>query len=411
MLTITLTSIREAFLSLRSNKLRASLTILIIAFGITALVGVLTAIDSVEYWLRSTFFTMGSNTFRVVNRVSSVRIGHRTKRKVYPKIYFREANALAEHLREQGFIASVKINLITTKVRYKSKETTPNVSIIGADEYFLQTESYKIDVGRFFSPTEILSGAKVVVISSDVREQLFGNISPLNKFITLGKKQYKVIGVLAKRGNAFGSSGDKVCIIPITTARKDFRTGVSSYVVNVNVPQIENLSVAINKTIEIFRIIRKLRPKDENNFGISVSDTFIEGLMENLRILTWSSIGIGIITLLGAVIGLMNIMLVSVTERTKEIGIRMALGATKKAIRLQFLIEALVIGQLGALLGTLLGIAVGNTMSFLLNSPFILPVKWLVLAIILCIVVSIVAGIYPANKAASINPIEALRYE
>ncbi len=411
-ISLFLTNIREAFLSLKGNKLRAGLTVMIIAFGITAIVGVLTAIDSVEYSLRSTFSTMGSNSFQIVNRRSAIVIGHRRRIQRFPSIKYREAKLLVRRLREEGMVASIKVNLsFGAKIAYKSKKTTPNISIVGIDERFLETEAYQLSRGRFITLTDVLYGSKVAVIGSTVKEQLFPALDPVGKMILLGKKQYKIIGVLEERGTAFGSMGDKIVLVPISAGRKDFLRREPSYIINVSVPVIEELQSAIEKAVIIFRTIRRLKVKEADNFAISLSSSFVADLMENLRILTWSAVGISVITLLGAIVGLMNIMLVSVTERTKEIGIRKALGATPRAIATQFLVEALVIGQLGALLGTFIGIILGNIMSVLLESPFIVPWEWMLLAIVLCILVSLVAGVYPAKKAAKADPIEALRYE
>ncbi len=385
---------------------------MIIAFGITAIVGVLTAIDSVEYSLRSTFSTMGSNSFRVVNRRSAIVIGHRRRIKRYPPISYREARLLADKLREEGIVASVKATVsFGARIVFKNKKTTPNINIVGVDERFPETEAYQLAQGRFISLTDVLYASKVAVIGSAVKEQLFPNTNPVGHRLVVGKKQYRVIGVLEERGTAFGSSGDKVIFVPISAGRKDFVKREPSYIINVTVPVIEEMQSAIDKTVAFFRIIRRLKVRDKDNFAISLSSSFISDLMENLRILTWSAIGISVITLLGAIVGLMNIMLVSVTERTREIGIRKALGATPRAIALQFLVEALLIGQFGALLGTIIGITLGNIMSVLLESPFIIPWQWLLLAIVLCIIVSLIAGVYPARKAAKSDPIEALRYE
>lgn len=383
-----------------------------IAFGITALVGVLTSIDGIRFWMRKTFTTMGSNTFSVTNRVSTVRIGRRSKTKIYPPIEYREGVALQKRLQELGLVASIRADVtFGATVKYHDKETTPNITVAGVDAYFQETERAELTLGRYFTQADIEKRKRYVIIGAYVAEQLFSNRNPLGQLITIGTEQYQIIGVLKKRGTAFGGWGDKICLIPITTAKSSYSSKIGTYKINVYVKRTEEMPYWIQETIGIFRIIRNLRPLKENNFSISLSEAFIDEVMKNLRLLTVASIVISIITLIGAGIGLMNILLVSVAERTREIGIRKALGASRKAIRFQFLTESIVIGQVGAIVGILLGIGFGNIISLLLESDFIIPWKWMLVGSLLCLLVSILAGYYPADEAAKKDPIVCLRYE
>ncbi len=406
-------NIRQALQAIHSNLLRTGITILIIAFGIMAIVGVLTSIDSIKYWLASSFTTLGANTFKVQNKQGNFRIGGaRAKRIQYPEITFYEALTMKEKLQNLGIPAN--INAVANqagKVKYLNYVTNNNISIKGTDENFLIVEGYKIAEGRSITQEDVEFGRNVVVIGADIVERIFSGINPLDKLITLDKRPYRVIGVLEKRGTSFGGSGDKVAIVPITSMRKSFIDTKRSYTINAYVENPEEIDYFIQVATGIFRTIRKLKPTDENNFVIVKSDSFVESLMENLALLTLSATAIALITLFGASIGLMNIMLVSVTERTKEIGLRKALGATQNHILFQFLVEAIVICQLGGLLGTLLGIGIGNLIGSFLGNEFIIPWNWVLLAFVICFIVGVISGIYPARKAAQLDPIEALRYE
>jgi putative ABC transport system permease protein len=229
--------------------------------------------------------------------------------------------------------------------------------------------------------------------------------------IFVGKRRYRVVGVLEEKGSSFGSGMDRVIAIPITTGIMLAGAEVPSLGLSIYVEQSEQLPAMMALTAAYFRNIRRLRPEDPDDFATAASSSFVENLMENLAILTISATIIAVITLFGAAVGLMNIMLVSVTERTREIGVRKALGATSRNILMQFLIEAVTITQLGGVVGILLGVAIGNAVGFYLGTPFFVPWIWVGLAIAICFVVGIVSGIYPARKAAQMDPIESLRYE
>jgi len=269
----------------------------------------------------------------------------------------------------------------------------------------------KIKKGRFLSKTEINNGSKVAIIGSSLAEELFANKNPVGKNIFIGNFRYKVIGVFHNKGSSMVDKTDKMVVIPLINAKTFFYNKNNSFEISIKPYDINLLDNAIDAAITTMRKVKKLKPNEKNNFEIIKSDNLINNLMENIKMITLSTTIIGLITLIGSVVALMNIMLVSVTERTREIGIRKAVGANPKMIKQQFLFEAVFIGQIGGILGIILGIISGNIISFITNSHFIIPWLWVAVGIILTFVVGILSGISPASKAAKLNPIIALHYE
>ncbi len=257
-----------------------------------------------------------------------------------------------------------------------------------------------------------MSGSSVVVIGSEIVGNLFKKKEdPIDKVISIGPGKYKIVGVLKSKGASMGFSGDRSAFIPLNNVRTSFPRPNMSFNINVMAHNQELVDAAIGEATAELRNIRKVPTGLNDTFEITKSDNIAQMLIENIRYVSMAATLIGIITLLGAAIGLMNIMLVSVTERTREIGIRKAIGATKQIIRNQFLAEAIVIGQLGGFLGIFLGILIGNIMSLAIGSAFIVPWAWIILGVMLCFVVALLSGIIPARKAANLDPIESLRYE
>ena len=284
--------------------------------------------------------------------------------------------------------------------------------VFGGDENYMATSGYDLERGRDFSAQEVQYGNPVAIIGKDVREALFtSSEDPLDKIITIGSGKYKVIGVLKSKGNSSGFGGDKIAILPLSNVRQYFSRPNMTFTINVMCDNSQLMDAAVSEATGTFRIVRKLQTGEENNFEITKSDNLANLLIENMQKVTMGATIIGIITLLGAAIGLMNIMLVSVSERTREIGIRKAVGATKKVIRGQFLVEALVICQMGGFAGTLIGMILGNVIAFIFGISFIIPWFWIVMSIILCLFVGTLSGIYPAIKASKLDPIDALRFE
>ena len=406
-------NVRIALTSIRTNLLRTILTVFIIAFGIMALVGILTAIDSIKGSLTESFSMMGANTFTIESRSMHVQIGSQTYRKKnHDFISHKQALEFKERFQFPARISIWSRASGSAIVKYKSYQSNPNTSVIGGDEDYIYTAGYEIEKGRNFTESEVANNANLVLIGTDIARQAFAkNQDPLNRFISVGNGRYRVIGILKSRGQSGGMGTDRVCIIPYTNMRQYFSWPRMSYSISVMPFSPEMLDITVSEAEGVFRLVRRLESRDETDFNITQSDQLAQMLIENLKFVTLAATIIGLITLLGAVIGLMNIMLVSVTERTKEIGTRKALGAKSVMIKRQFLYEAIVIGQLGAVVGILLGIIIGNGVSLAIGSSFIIPWKWIMLGIGLCFGVGVISGYFPAVKASRLDPILALRYE
>ncbi|WP_346856785.1 ABC transporter permease [uncultured Draconibacterium sp.] len=411
--TLLMENIRIALNSVRSNLLRTILTVLIIAVGITALVGILTAIDSIKNSITKEFAVMGANTFSISSRGMRVQVGNnRYRTKNYSYISYYQAKAFKENF---NFPAQTAISVNSTgtaTLKYGSEKTNPNISVRGIDDNYLLTSGYEVGQGRSFSPHDIQSGRSVVLLGSDLAKRLFkGGEDPIQKVISIGSGKYKVVGVLASKGSGFGMNSDMVCFIPYSNSRTYFSRPNMNFDIQVKVDQPELMEAATGQAEATFRVVRNLDPIDETDFNIEKSDNLANILLENIKNITLVATIIGLITLFGAAVGLMNIMLVTVTERTREIGVRKAIGAKSSTVKQQFLVEAIVVGQIGGFVGIIMGIVVGNMVSMLIGSSFIIPWTWIILGVILCFFVGIISGYYPAQKASRLDPIESLRYE
>lgn len=410
---IVLENIYIALRAIRGQLLRTTLTVMIIAIGITALVGILTAIDAIKQSINSNFTSMGANTFTIRNKGQNVRIGRGGgKPKTYRNISYTEAFRFKNIFNKVAPTSISALATFSATVKYGSEKSNPNISIFGADENYLLTMGYQLSSGRNFSSIELQTAANVVIMGAVLAKNLFkGNIDPIGKTVSIGSNKYLIVGILKEKGASMGFGGDQNCIIPLNNMRQYFSKPDLSYVINVLAPNANLLSLYIGEASGIFRRIRKVDLYEEDNFEIIKSDNLANILIDNIKYVTLAATLIGFITLLGAAVGLMNIMLVAVTERTREIGIRKAIGATQNMIKQQFLTEAIVICQLGGLLGILMGILIGNGISIIVNGGFIIPWVWILSGVIICYIVGLFAGLYPANKAAKLDPIEALRVE
>eukprot|EP01037_Dinobryon_pediforme_P009032 gene9032-9112_t len=404
-------NISIALQSIAGNRLRTSLTSLIIAIGIMALVGILTAIEGVKTSVNNAFAGLGANSFTIQNRGSGLNFGNGGHRKEYPPIRYDQA----ERFKALFTVPSViTVNLQvsgTAVVKYGNQKTNPNISESGSNENYLATSGYKLSFGRNFSASELEHGSNVVIIGNEIKKRLFKNDDPINKLIFIGSNQFRVIGVFASKGSSAAFGGDKFCVIPVLKAKQINTTANPSFTITIMVNSPSALDASIGEATSLFRNVRDLNISNPDNFEIERSDSIQQELSGQLTGMTAAGFAIGIITLIGAAIGLMNIMLVSVTERTREIGLRKALGATPAVIRRQFLIEAMVICLIGGIGGIILGMAVGNLIAVQISGAFVAPWVWLLAAILLCTLIGLLSGFYPAKKASKLDPVEALRYE
>lgn len=406
-------NIRIALGSIRTQLLRTILTVLIIAIGITALVCILTVVAALENTLSTNFASMGSNTFNVQQYAFETRrFGGGEREVVNPIISYPEAVAFKDKYNFPFTHTALSFTAVTNaEVKFESKKTDPEITIMGVDEHFVVNSGLEIAQGRNFTGFDVSNNTYSCIVGSDFEKDLLKDVNPIDKIISIRGAKFKVIGVLKEKGSTFGNSQDLRVLIPIQVVRSLFTAPNINYTVSVMVDKKELLDHAIDQANSTMRRVRKLSPVKENNFGISRSDDLINKILDITQYLGLSAWVIGIITIFGSSIALMNIMLVSVTERTREIGVRKALGAKRGTIATQFFIETLVIGQLGGLLGILLGISAGYGIATLLEFVFVTPWGAIIAAFVTTFFVAIISGSYPALKASRLDPIEALRYE
>lgn len=408
-----LDSVQLALRSISGNLLRAILTLLIVAIGILALVGIFTAIDGIKGTITQNFASMGANSFDIIRGGTGIRIGGGRKKRVrMDPIKLEQVQEFKERF---SYPATVSIrtnaNFIAT-VRYKDEKTDPNIAVRGTDENYLFTSGQEIEYGRNFSGYEIENANSQVIIGASIAKRLFGKSNfAIDKVVRIDNKKYKVIGVLADAGASGIFSSGNQAFLPYTVVKKAYARTNRNYTMSIAVKDPVFLEGAISEATGLFRTIRKVQPGEDIDFEISKADRLASILIENTATLRTAASVIGFITLFGAAIGLMNIMLVSVTERTREIGISKAIGADDRSILFQFLLEAILICLIGGVVGIFFGIIAGNIIAYQLNGPFVMPWRWIALGIAFCVFVGLVSGIYPAVKASRLDPIESLRYE
>lgn len=419
-------SLSLAFRTVKSNKLRTGITVAIIAFGIMALIGIITAIASMNQSLAESFSTMGANGFAIRYQDRQIHIGRRDdvkktnvnslKRKKSNEgkiVTYQQAKLFKERY---SFPAKVSISIRgpgNVVVNNDDVKTNPNISMQGGDENYLTQKGYSLAAGRNFNAIDVQSGRSICILGNSVAKKLYDeNIGrAIDKVIKVAGISYRIIGVLKDKGSSSFLNADNIVLTTYNNIRRIFPTNGTTFDIGVTVNNMKEMDAAIGEAKGTFRPIRKVAIEEENNFYIDKSDSIAEVFMSSLGAITTAAAFIGLITLFGAAIGLMNIMLVAVNERTREIGLIKAIGGTRKSIRTQFLFESVMISLIGAIFGIILGVLVGNIVGMFLNTGFVVPWMWVIIGIVVCSAVGLFAGLYPAVKAAKLDPIVALRYE
>ena len=400
--------------SIKSQLLRTILTVCIIGLGVWALVGILAGVAVLENTLSGNFAAMGSNTFAISRYDYSGQIGRQNNRdaRVNAVITYPQANEFREKYNFPGATTSLSFSAArNVEVKYEDKKTDPEITVIGADEYYLPTSGLETTNGRNFNNFDISNNNYVCVIGSDFEKGIFKDVNPVGKTLSIRGARFKVIGVLKAKGSTFGNRQDLNLIIPIQLARSLFTAPNIDYSIKVTITNQDFLNAAVDEAILAMRRVRKLSPISTDNFGIERSDELLESLQSQIQTLSIAAWAIGIITVFGSSVALMNIMLVSVTERTREIGVRKSLGAKKNTIAMQFFTETLIICFMGGVLGTFLGLGTAFLATVVMSLTFPIPWMAIIAALGTIVFVTIVSGLYPAVKAAALDPVEALRYE
>ncbi|MFD2940466.1 ABC transporter permease [Flavobacterium notoginsengisoli] len=413
MLKLFKENIRIAFGSIKTQLLRTILTVLIIAIGITALVGILTVVSALENTISTNFASMGANTFNINQYENTVRNRGGNEREIInPIISYPEAVAFKNKYKYPFTETSLSFTATSkAEVKYLDTKTDPEITVVGVDEHFITNSGLETTLGRSFNQFDIENNTYSCVVGSDFEKGLLKDINPIDKIISIRGARFKVIGVLKEKGSTFGNSQDLRVLIPIQVARSLFTAPNINYTVSVMVSKKELLDEAVDNATSTMRRVRKLSPVRDNNFGIGRSDDLINRILGITKYLGWAAWIISVITILGSSIALMNIMIVSVTERTREIGVRKALGAKRSTVAFQFFIETLLIGQIGGLVGIFLGILLGFGIATAMSFVFVIPWVAIFAAFATSFCVALVSGLYPAIKASKLDPIEALRYE
>ncbi len=400
---------RQASESLKANKVRSALTLLALVIGVFSVIVSTTAVAVLDNYFTETMSILGSDVI-TIQKNPAVQMGPRdASLRNRKNITFNDAEDLEERM-EIGEGMSPITGFSVTRIKYKDKETDPDVSVRGGNEEYFTNNAFVIEDGRNFNNEDLQYRRPVVIIGKDVQNELFGSEYPLDKTVRIDGRPYLVIGILEKKGQIFGQSFDNIVVIPYTTGINVYGGNIG-IAIQLRAPEISKIQETLDEVTGIMRVIRGVSPIEDNNFEVITNDSLTGTFDQFTGILYIAGILVGGITLFGAGIGVMNIMLVSVTERTREIGIRKAVGATRKAIVNQFLMETIFICQIGGLIGLIFGVGVGNIVALVLESEVVIPIWSVILSFFGMSFIGLIFGVYPAYKASKLDPIESLRYE
>ena len=406
-------NVRIALDSIKTQLLRTILTIVIIGIGIWALVGILSAVKALENTISGSFASMGSNTFNLQRYEFEIeQQGGGKRKRVNPIISYNDIREFQERYDYPYTQTSVSfVGTRNAEIKYGNEKTDPEIPVYGVNEHYLSSTGTKVQMARELNFFDIQNNNKVCILGSDFLKNLFDTENPIDKTISIRGVKFKVVGILESKGSSFGNNQDLKVLIPIQAARGIFTQPNINYTISVKVEDKSLMKDAEDAAIVTFRNIRRLSPIEKNNFGIERSDDLINRIASITGVLETGAWIFSIITILGSSIALMNIMLVSVTDRTREIGVRKALGAKRSTISTQFFIETIVIGQFGCFLGIVLGLLTGLAVAYFAKFDYSIPWMAMLSAVIISFVVALIAGLYPATKAARLDPVESLRYE
>lgn len=399
-------SFRMSLANILAQKLRSSLTLLGVVIGVMTIITTMSVIRGLQKKVETQMSVLSAGVFQVEAFERNI---NRNRFHRWPKIGWKEVRAIEENVPLAKIVAP-EVWQYQVTIRYKDKMTNPNIIVAGGVPGFAPNNGYMVDRGRFLSETDVHFQRAVVVLGNGVANQLFPFIDPIGQFVTINGNRAQVIGVLEERGNMFNDNSDYHCVVPITTWTRWWGTE-RSWFITVQVSDPARIEEGIDQTTAALRAVRNLRPGQENNFGTFYSNQLVDSFNNMTKWIRIAAFGIASIALIVAGVGIMNIMLVTVTERTREIGVRKALGAKRKSILSQFLVEAIILTEIGAMIGVGIGIVAAMILGKAANLPVAVPAWSIFVGIIFCSLIGLVFGTWPAWKASRLDPIVSLRYE